>query len=108
LPAAESAVPVIAELVELEAAAGGVLPTKRIGELCLEGLLRADRVAYLRFASVHKQLDTDAIRDELVAFQPSGPVVEVANGDNFREQIDQAEAGDAPDSEEQTNGRIHA
>src|SRR5687768_9331972 len=36
LPAAEAAVPGIAELVELEAATGGVLPTRRIGELCLE------------------------------------------------------------------------
>jgi transcriptional repressor NrdR len=108
LPAAEASVPVIAEIVELEAATGGVLPTKRIGELCLEGLLRADRVAYLRFASVHKQLDTEAIRDELVAFEPNDANGEAANGDNFREQTNQAEAGHAPDSEEQSDGRIHA
>lgn len=109
LPAAEAAVPAIAELVELEAATGGTLPTRRIGELCLEGLLRADRVAYLRFASVHKQLDTEAIRAELAELGPEGAGAEAANGGNFIDETDQAEAGHAPDSEEeQSTGRIHA
>jgi hypothetical protein len=111
LPAAEAAVPAIAELVQLEAATGGVLPSKRIGELCLEGLKAADRVAYLRFASVHKQLDTDAIRAELVALGPGEEleaIAEAANGDKFESQTDQAEAGHAPDSDAQANGRIHA
>jgi transcriptional repressor NrdR len=114
LPAAEAAVPVIAELVQLEAATGGVLPSKRIGELCLEGLMSADRVAYLRFASVHKQLDTEAIRDELTALGPdvaAETIGEVANGDKFEEKTDQtheAEPGHAPDSVTQSNGRIHA
>jgi transcriptional repressor NrdR len=111
LPAAEAAVPRIAEIVELEAATGGVLPSKRIGELCLEGLMRADRVAYVRFASVHKQLDSDAIRDELVALgEPVAktPIGEAANGDKFNSQTDQAEPGHTPDSGEQTDGRIHA
>ena len=65
-PAAEAAVDRIAATVELEAATGGELPTRRIGELCLAGLREADTVAYLRFATVHKQLDdTEAIRAEL-------------------------------------------
>jgi transcriptional repressor NrdR len=67
-PAAEAAVEAIAATVELEAATGGELSTRRIGELCLAGLREADTVAYLRFATVHKQLDdTEAIRAELHA-----------------------------------------
>ena len=111
LPAAEAAVPVIAELVQLEAAAGGVLPSKRIGELCLEGLMSADRVAYLRFASVHKQLDTEAIRAELAALGPdagAATIAEAAKPDNFDQRTDQAEAGHTPDSDTQASRRIHA
>lgn len=111
LPAAEAAVPVIAELVELEAATGGVLPSRRIGELCLEGLMSADRVAYLRFASVHKQLDTEAIQAELAALEGEAgatAIAEAAKPDNFDEQTDQAEAGHTPDSDTQASRRIHA
>lgn len=68
LPAAEAAVERIAAEVEIEAATGGELSTMRIGEICLDGLQRVDRVAYLRFATVHKQLaDTTAIQAELLA-----------------------------------------
>ena len=99
-PAAEAAVDRIAATVELEAATGGELPTRRIGELCLAGLREADTVAYLRFATVHKQLDdTEAIRAELHALDleaaeqalvdlvrgngwPAG-AAEAANAENF-------------------------
>jgi len=99
-PAAEAAVDGIAATVELEAATGGELPTRRIGELCLAGLRDADTVAYLRFATVHKQLDdTEAIRAELHALDleaaeqalvdlvrvngwPTG-TAEAANAENF-------------------------
>ena len=68
LPAAEAAIEVIAASIELEAAAESELSSKRIGELCLSGLREADTIAYLRFATVHKQLaDTEAIRAELRA-----------------------------------------
>ncbi len=124
LPAAEAAVGRIAELVELEAATGGELSTRRIGELCLEGLRNADRVAYLRFATVHKQLaDTEAIRAELSALDldaeaaelaalPAAPGprwrAEAANHDNFDQKKDQDETGHAPDLNETDTGRIHA
>jgi transcriptional repressor NrdR len=98
-PAAEAAVDAIAATVELEAAAaaGGELSSRRIGELCLAGLREADTVAYLRFATVHKQLDdTEAIRAELHALdlEAAEPVLvdlvrgegwpgEAANAENF-------------------------
>lgn len=73
---AEAAVEAIVETVQLEgAAAGGTLSTRRIGELCLTGLREADTVAYLRFATVHKQLaDTEAIRAELRALDIAAAV----------------------------------
>lgn len=126
-PAAEAAVGRIAEIIELEAATGGELSSHRIGELCLEGLRESDRVAYLRFATVHKQLaDTEAIRAELSALDLDGdapelaalpgaggpgPQGEPANGDNFDRKNGgdaEDEPGDAPDLNEKANGRIHA
>jgi transcriptional repressor NrdR len=47
-------------------AAGGELPSQRVGELCLEGLQDLDLGAYVQFAAVYRQLaDVDAIRAEL-------------------------------------------
>jgi transcriptional regulator NrdR len=40
----------IVERVEAEARATGELPAARIGQLCLEGLQKLDRGAYLQFA----------------------------------------------------------
>ncbi len=116
LPAAEAAVDAIAEVVELEAATGGELSTRRIGELCLEGLRDADRIAYVRFASVHKQLaDTEALRAELSALdlELDGWSVESdANHDNFEDrgpEDSKDEDGHAPDLNEKETGRkIHA
>ena len=65
-PNAEAVIETIVATVEEEARAADELTTRRIGELCLDGLRGADRIAYLRFASVHKQLaDLDAITAEL-------------------------------------------
>ena len=111
LPAAEAAVGRISEIVELEAATGGELSSRRIGELCLDGLRDADRVAYLRFATVHKQLaDTEAIRAELSALDLHAWETD-ANHDNFDQRSDKdarGEPGHAPDLSEKANGRIHA
>jgi transcriptional repressor NrdR len=55
--------------------AGGELPAARIGEMCLEGLRRLDRVAYLQFAAVYRQLDVDEVRAELARLGPEpGPL----------------------------------
>jgi len=116
LPAAEAAVDAIAEVVELEAATGGELSTRRIGELCLEGLRDADRVAYVRFASVHKQLaDTEALRAELSALDlelDGWSSESSANHDNFEDRGPEDrkdEDGHAPDLNEKETGRsIHA
>ena len=57
--------------------AGGELPAPRIGEMCLEGLRRVDRVSYLQFAAVYKQLDVEAVRSELTALaRETGPLPE--------------------------------
>ncbi len=126
LPAAEAAVERIAEVVELEAAAGGELSTRRIGELCLAGLSSADEVAYLRFASVHKQLgDTEAIRAELSEMDVASAErllgehglgglretwpAEPANRENFKNDTDREDPNHAQDSEQKAPGReIHA
>ena len=53
--------------------AGGELPADRIGELCLDGLRELDRVSYLQFASVYKQLaDLDEVRAELASLAAEG------------------------------------
>jgi transcriptional repressor NrdR len=57
----------IVDRIEAEAeAAGGEIETGRVGDLCLEGLSGVDRISYLQFASVYKQLaDVDDVRAEL-------------------------------------------
>ena len=57
----------IAERIEVEVeAVGGELDGRRVGELCLAGLGKVDRVSYLQFASVYRQLeDVDDIQAEL-------------------------------------------
>jgi transcriptional repressor NrdR len=77
-PVADEQIDAIVAGIETEAEqAGGELPAPRIGEMCLEGLRRADRVSYLQFAAVYKQLDVEDVRAELVrlAAEP-GPIPE--------------------------------
>lgn len=138
LPEAERAVERIVAAVELEAAGSDELSTRRIGEICLAGLREADQVAYLRFATVHKQLaDTEAIRIELSALdladaeaalaraswpaQPSGPAGSAPlagaplapsrahDGAANSDFTERPDAGDPADSEHTEPGReIHA
>ena len=126
LPAAEAAIDAIAASIELEAAAESELSSKRIGELCLSGLREADTIAYLRFATVHKQLaDTEAIRAELRALdladameaepalarlvREGGWAAEAANHENFTSQADRDEPVHAQDLDRNEPGRtIHA
>ena len=77
-PVADEQIDAIVAGIETEAErAGGELPAPRIGEMCLEGLRRADRVSYLQFAAVYKQLDVEDVRAELarLAAEP-GPIPE--------------------------------
>ncbi len=123
LPAAEAALEAICRTIDLEAAAGGELSTQRIGELCLGGLREADTVAYLRFATVHKQLTgTEEIRAEpreldLETAEPmlvelvggDGWPTEAANHENFDADDVRAEPTDEQDLEANEPGReIHA
>jgi transcriptional repressor NrdR len=57
----------IVNRIEAEAeAAGGELDARRIGELCLAGLGDVDRISYLQFASVYRQLaDVEDVQTEL-------------------------------------------
>ncbi len=65
-PDAEAAIESIATQIEAESRGMPEISSRRIGELCLEGLRESDRIAYLRFASVHKQLaDLDDLSAEL-------------------------------------------
>lgn len=65
--------------IEAEAeGAEGELPAPRIGEMCLDGLRRLDRISYLQFAAVYKQLDVDQVGRELanLAAEPQIPASE--------------------------------
>lgn len=74
-PVPAAAIDSIVDGIEAEAeAAGGELAAQRIGEICLEGLRRADRIAYLQFAAVYKQLDVDQVRAEIAALSAAGSV----------------------------------
>jgi len=77
-PVAPESIDAIVSRIEREAeAAGGELPSSRVGEVCLAGLRDLDRVAYLQFAAVYKQLDVDAVRSELSALaRETGPLPE--------------------------------
>ena len=57
----------IVDRIEAEAeAAGGEIAAGRVGDLCLEGLSGVDRISYLQFASVYRQLaDVDDVQAEL-------------------------------------------
>jgi transcriptional repressor NrdR len=70
-PVGEAEIDVLVERIEAEAErAGGELDAARIGELCLEGLRAIDRVAYLQFAAVYKQLDVEQVQEELAGLAP--------------------------------------
>jgi transcriptional repressor NrdR len=77
-PVSAAQIDAIADRIEAEAErAGGELPAATVGEICLDGLRRADRIAYLQFASVYKQLDVDEVRAELVRLDAEpGPLPE--------------------------------
>jgi transcriptional repressor NrdR len=85
----------IVDTVEAEAErAGGALPGRRIGEMCLEGLRRVDRISYLQFAAVYKQLDVEQVRSELAELSAeTEPVPEIAasgGADSVRSEGDPA------------------
>lgn len=77
-PVAPASIDAIVTRIEREAeGAGGELPSSRVGEVCLAGLRDLDRVAYLQFAAVYKQLDVEAVRSELSALaRETGPLPE--------------------------------
>jgi transcriptional repressor NrdR len=66
-PVEAAAIDSIVDRIESEVeAAGGELDARRIGELCLTGLGEADRISYLQFASVYRQLaDVEDVQAEL-------------------------------------------
>lgn len=65
-PVGDAEIDAIVDRIESEAErSDGELPAQRIGEMCLDGLRRVDRISYLQFASVYKQLDIEAVRAEL-------------------------------------------
>ncbi len=66
-PVEAAAIDSIVDRIESEVeAAGGELDARRIGELCLAGLGEADRISYLQFASVYRQLaDVEDVQAEL-------------------------------------------
>jgi transcriptional repressor NrdR len=65
-PVGDAEIETLVERITAEAErAGGELAAPRIGEMCLEGLRRIDRVSYLQFAAVYKQLDVGQVQAEL-------------------------------------------
>jgi transcriptional repressor NrdR len=98
---AERVIEAIVARVGEEARGSEEIASRRIGELCLEGLRDADRIAYLRFASVHKQLgDLEAISAELS---------ELAISADFPPESPPADGSDSPDSVfEPARREVHA
>lgn len=72
----------IVERIGLEIEAnGGVLDTSRVGELCLAGLREVDRISYLQFASVYRQLtDVEDVEAELRRLGAATPSDDRASG----------------------------
>ena len=65
-PLGEAQIDGLVERIEAAAErAGGELEAARIGEMCLEGLRGIDRVSYLQFAAVYKQLEVEQVGAEL-------------------------------------------
>ncbi len=98
---AESAIESIAARVEGEARGLAEISSRRIGELCLVGLRESDRIAYLRFATVHKQLaDLDALSAELS---------DLAIAADFDPEILGSEGSDSQDlSIQESRREVHA
>ncbi len=73
-PVGEAEIDALVGRIEAEAdRAGGELEAARIGEMCLEGLRRIDRVSYLQFAAVYKQLDVEQVQAELALLDSEPP-----------------------------------
>jgi transcriptional repressor NrdR len=67
-PVSLEAIERLADAVErdLLAAGGGEVPSTRIGDLVIQHLLNLDPIAYIRFASVYREMKTlEAIRREV-------------------------------------------
>jgi len=81
-PVTTEQVDAIAERIEAEAeAAGGELDASRLGEMCLTGLGEVDRVSYLQFAAVYRQLaDVEDVQAELRRLRASTPSAGSSNG----------------------------
>ena len=75
-PVGEAEIDALVERIEAEAErAGGELPTRRgSARSASRGCARIDRVAYLQFAAVYKQLDVEQVQAELAGLAPEpGP-----------------------------------
>lgn len=94
-PVSDAEIASIVAAIEAEAErAGGELPAARVGEMCLEGLRRTDRVSYLQFAAVYKQLDVDQVRAELAELETEpGPLPEDSLLDQLPEIAPSAATG---------------
>ena len=81
-PVTVEQVDAIVERIEAHAEAeGGELDASRIGEMCLSGLGEVDRVSYLQFAAVYRQLvDVEDVQAELRRLRASSPSAESSNG----------------------------
>ena len=95
-PVPDAAIDSIVAGIEAEAErAGGELPAARVGEMCLDGLRRADRISYIQFAAVYKQLDVDEVRAELAGLETEpGPLPE----DSLLDQLPEIAPSGAPGS----------
>lgn len=103
-PVGEAEIDALVERITSEAErAGGELATPRIGEMCLEGLREIDRVSYLQYAAVYKQLDVEQVRSELAHLEsdpdPTGEplfektplVAAIGRGGSIRPESDPGE-----------------
>ena len=85
-PVAESEIDSITDSVRVAVAeAGGELPSRAIGELCLSGLRAADRGAFLQFAGTLPPEDVSllAVDPEFAGSLPAGSVRSKGNSPEF-------------------------
>jgi transcriptional repressor NrdR len=66
-PISDAAMQEVADRIERDLAARGEseIPSSAVGEMVMDSLRRLDKVAYIRFASVYRELDLESFQREL-------------------------------------------
>ena len=74
-PISDAAMQEVADRIERDLAAKGEseIPSSAVGEMVMDNLRRLDKVAYIRFASVYRELDLESFQRELAQLLDTPP-----------------------------------